>query len=59
MSPAKIAIAEQVTIIDKAGNGGMKKVAGTRSAIAIAAVRPEMAPTNSPNSDATMMRKIV
>ena len=58
MSPAKIAIAEQVTIIASAGTGGMKKVTGTSSAIAIAAVRPGIAPTNRPNSEATMIRKI-
>ena len=55
MSPAKIAIAVAVTIEAIAGTGGMKKVTGTRSAVAIVAVRPGMAPTNKPKSaDATI-----
>src|ERR1051326_3863234 len=49
MSPAKIAIAVAVTIEAIAGTGGMKKVTGTRSAVAIVAVRPGTAPTNRPN----------
>ena len=40
MSPAKIAIAVAVTIAATAGTGGMKKVTGTSSAVAIVAVRP-------------------
>src|SRR5688500_16115720 len=52
MSPAKMAIAEQATIAPTAGTGSMKKVTGTRSAIAIVAVRPGIAPTNSPKIDA-------
>jgi hypothetical protein len=50
MSPAKIAIAVAVTIAAMAGIGGMKKVAGTSSAVAIVAVSPGMAPTNRPKS---------
>src|SRR6185436_2334005 len=48
MSPAKIAMAVAVTIEAIAGTGGMKKVTGTRSAVAIVAVRPGTAPTNRP-----------
>jgi hypothetical protein len=40
MSPAKIAIAVAVTIAAMAGIGAMKNVIGTRSAVAIVAVRP-------------------
>jgi hypothetical protein len=50
MSPAKIAIAVAVTIEASAGTGGMKNVTGTRSAVAIVAVRPGTAPTKSPKS---------
>ncbi len=53
MSPAKIAIAAQVTIAPTAGTGSMKNVTGTSSAIAIVAVRPGMAPTRRPNIAAT------
>src|SRR3954470_19490741 len=49
MSPAKIAMAVAVTIEAMAGTGGMKKVTGTRSAVAIVAVRPGTAPTKRPN----------
>ena len=49
MSPAKIAIAVAVTIEAIAGTGGMKKVTGTSSAVAIVAVRPGTAPTKRPN----------
>ena len=49
MSPAKIAIAEAVTIVATAGTGGMKNVTGTSSAIAIVAVTGN-APTNRPNA---------
>src|SRR5262245_59826983 len=49
MSPAKIAIAVAVTMEAMAGTGGMKKVTGTSSAVAIVAVSPGTAPTNSPN----------
>src|SRR3954466_11322254 len=52
MSPAKIAIAVAVTIEAIAGIGAMKKVTGTSSAVAIVAVSPGTAPTNSPNSEA-------
>src|SRR5512143_481943 len=55
MSPAKIAIAVQVTIAATAGTGGMKNVTGTSSAVAIVAVSPGTAPTNSPNSDDARM----
>ncbi len=48
MSPAKIAIAEAVTIAPTAGIGSMKKVSGTSSAIAIVAVSPGIAPTTRP-----------
>ena len=48
MSPAKIAIAVAVTIEAMAGTGGMKKVTGTSSAVAIVAVSPGTAPTNKP-----------
>ncbi len=58
MSPAKIAIAAVVTITASAGTGAMKKVTGTSSAIAIAAVSPGMAPTKSPNADAARIRKM-
>ena len=55
MSPAKIAIAVAVTIAAIAGTGSMKKVIGTRSAVAMVAVRPGSAPTSRPNSaDAVM-----
>ena len=50
MSPEKIAIAVAVTMAATAGTGGMKKVIGTSSAVAMVAVRPGMAPTNRPNS---------
>src|SRR5437764_5343240 len=50
MSPAKIAIAVAVTIAAIAGTGGMKKVTGTRSAVAIVAVSPGTATTKSPNT---------
>src|SRR5436190_22178705 len=51
MSPEKIAIAVAVTMAAIAMIGGMKNVTGTSSAVAIVAVRPGTAPTNSPNSD--------
>src|SRR5436309_1116674 len=44
MSPAKIAMAVAVTIEAMAGTGGMKKVTGTSSAVAIVAVSPGTAP---------------
>jgi hypothetical protein len=50
MSPAKIAMAVAVTIEASAGTGAMKKVTGTRSAVAIVAVRPGTAPTKRPKS---------
>src|SRR6185436_6428171 len=49
MSPAKIAIAVAVTIEAIAGTGGMKNVTGTSRAVAMVAVSPGTAPTNSPN----------
>src|ERR1700752_3038375 len=49
MSPEKIAIAVAVTMAAIAGTGGMKKVIGTSSAVAIVAVRPGTQPTNRPN----------
>ena len=48
MSPAKMAMADTVTIATSAGSGSMKKVKGTRRATAMVAVRPGTAPTNSP-----------
>jgi hypothetical protein len=48
MSPEKIAIAVAVTMAATAGTGGMKKVMGTNSAVAMVAVRPGMQPTNKP-----------
>src|SRR5918912_469846 len=50
ISPAKIAIAVAVTIDAIAGTGAMKKVTGTRSAVAIVAVSPGTAPTKSPKA---------
>ena len=50
MSPAKIAIAVAVTMEAIAGTGGMKKVTGTSSAVAMVAVSPGMAPTNRPKA---------
>src|SRR5688572_8927434 len=49
MSPAKIAMAVAVTMQAIAGTGGMRKVTGTSSAVAMVAVNPGTAPTNSPN----------
>jgi hypothetical protein len=40
MSPLKMAIAVAVTMAATAGTGGMKKVTGTSSAVAMVAVRP-------------------
>ena len=48
MSPEKMAMAVAVTMAATAGTGGMKKVTGTSSAVAMVAVRPGMAPTNRP-----------
>jgi hypothetical protein len=58
MSPAKIAIASIVTIAANAGTGSMKNVTGTSRATAILAVRPGMAPINSPYNDDPMMTKM-
>jgi hypothetical protein len=55
MSPEKMAIAVAVTIAATAGTGGMKKVTGTSSAVAMVAVRPGTAPTNRPYSDEKKM----
>ena len=59
MSPEKIAIAVAVTIAAMAGIGGMKNVTGTSSAVAIVAVKPGTAPTNSPYSDASTITRMV
>src|SRR5436190_9325120 len=59
MSPEKIAIAVAVTIAAIAGTGAMKNVTGTSSAVAIVAVRPGTAPTNSPKSDAASITKML
>src|SRR6187200_2494761 len=48
MSPEKIAMAVAVTIAATAGTGGMKKVIGTSSAVAMVAVRPGMQPKTRP-----------
>ena len=53
MSPEKIAIAVAVTIAATAGMGAMKKVTGTSRAVAMVAVRPGTAPTNSPYREAS------
>jgi len=42
MSPAKIAIAEVVTMAPSAGTGSLKKVTGMSRAVAMVAVRPGM-----------------
>ena len=42
-------MAVAVTMAAIAGTGGMKKVMGTSSAVAMVAVRPGMQPTNRPN----------
>src|SRR5262245_11800932 len=55
MSPEKIAIAVAVTIDAMAGTGGMKNVTGTRSAVAMVAVRPGIAPPNRPKMAETRM----
>src|SRR5687768_10619610 len=58
ISPAKIAMAVAVTMEAIAGTGGMKNVTGTRSAVAMVAVRPGTAPTNRPKAaEATMTNK--
>jgi hypothetical protein len=54
-SPEKIAIAVAATIAASAGTGSMKKVTGTRSAVAMVAVRPGIAPTNRPKQPAASM----
>ena len=48
MSPAKMAMADMVTMATRDESGSMKKVKGTRSAAAIVAVSPGMAPTKRP-----------
>ena len=50
ISPANMAMALAVTMAPSAGTGGMKKVMGTSSAVAMVAVKPGMAPTNRPNT---------
>ena len=57
MSPAKIAMAVAVTMAAIAGSGDMKNVTGTSSAVAMVAVRPGMAPTNSPKAPAQNMTR--
>src|SRR6185295_10029011 len=59
ISPEKMAIAVAVTIAAIAGTGAMKKVTGTSSAVAIVAVSPGTAPTNSPNSDAASITQML
>ena len=58
MSPANMAIAVAVTIAPIAGTGGMKNVIGTRSAVAMVAVRPGIEPTNMPNTPAARQTPI-
>ena len=55
MSPENIAIAVAVTMDAMAGTGGMKKVTGTSSAVAMVAVRPGTAPTNRPKAAEAMI----
>lgn len=55
MSPAKMAMAEQAIMAPTAGSGSMKKVSGTRRAMAMVAVRPGMAPTTRPKAEAARM----
>ena len=57
ISPEKMAIAVAVTMAAIAGTGAMKKVTGTRRAVAMVAVKPGTAPTKSPNSDAPNITK--
>ena len=52
ISPAKIAIAVAVTMAPSAGTGSMKNVTGTRSAVAMVAVSPGIAPTKMPKAAA-------
>src|SRR5512141_1336859 len=59
MAPEKIAIAVAVTIAAMAGIGAMKNVTGTSSAVAIVAVSPGTAPTNSPNSEAPNITRML
>jgi hypothetical protein len=58
MSPAKIAMASMVTIAARAGTGSMKKVTGTRRAVAMVAVKPGMEPTKRPYMADMRMTKI-
>ncbi len=59
MSPEKMAMAVAVTMHAMAGIGGMKKVTGTSSAVAMVAVSPGTAPTNRPNSEAPTITAMV
>src|SRR6185295_3429244 len=59
MSPENMAIAVAVTIAAIAGIGAMKKVTGTRSAVAMVAVNPGTAPTKSPNNAAASITKML
>ena len=59
MSPEKIAIAVAVTIAAIAMIGGMKNVTGTSNAVAMVAVRPGTAPTNSPNAEEASITSMV
>ena len=54
-SPAKIAMAVTATIEARAGTGSMKKVTGTRSAVAIVAESPGIAPMKRPKAPARAM----
>src|SRR5665647_688059 len=58
MSPAKMAMADTVTMATSAGTGSMKKVKGTRRATAMVAVRPGMAPKIRPRTAATRIVRI-
>src|SRR2546427_8923924 len=59
MLPEKIAIAVAVTMAAIAGIGAMKNVTGTSKAVAMVAVSPGTAPTNSPNNDAISITKML
>ena len=59
MSPAKIAMATQVTMAPTAGTGSMKNVTGTSRATAMVAVRPGIDPTNRPKAPAARIANSV
>ncbi len=48
MSPAKMAMADMLTMETRAGTGSMKKVKGIRSEAASVALSPGMEPTKRP-----------